>query len=303
MRGSSRGSAKAAQAALDAALAADAAWETLAEELFAVTGVVDGNASLRRALADPSRDGSDKAGLARALLGGKVGATTTGLVADVAAQRWSAERDLGRHPRDAGRPGPARPRPSASGASTGSRTSCSASSGSSPATPHCATRSPSRNTDGSGKADARARLLEGKAAPETIRLARAGGARARAGRRLDQVARGLPRARGAASRPAHRARHRRRSAHRAAAAPGCAARSRRTTARPSSSRSSRTPRSWAASGSRSATRSSTAPSCAASTRPAGTYRRLTGIPDRRGDHRPTAHPHHRPQTSAPAGAG
>ena len=67
MRGSSRGSAKAAQAAFDAALAGDPAWDTLAEELFGVTGVVDGNASLRRALADPSRDGSDKSGLARAL--------------------------------------------------------------------------------------------------------------------------------------------------------------------------------------------------------------------------------------------
>ena len=94
MRGSSRGSAKAAQAAFDTALAGDPAWETLAEELFAVTGVVDGSASLRRALADPSREGSDKQGLARSLFGGKIGETTTGLVADVAGQRWSAERDL-----------------------------------------------------------------------------------------------------------------------------------------------------------------------------------------------------------------
>ena len=54
MRGSSRGSAKAVQAAFDTALAGGSAWETLAEELFAVTAVVDGNASLRRALADPS---------------------------------------------------------------------------------------------------------------------------------------------------------------------------------------------------------------------------------------------------------
>ena len=53
MRGSSRGSAKAAQAAFDTALAGDPAWETLAEELFAVTGVVDGSASLRRAARRP----------------------------------------------------------------------------------------------------------------------------------------------------------------------------------------------------------------------------------------------------------
>ena len=60
-----------------------------------MTAVVDGNASLRRALADPSREASDKQGLARALFGGKVGETTTGLVAEVAGQRWAAERDLG----------------------------------------------------------------------------------------------------------------------------------------------------------------------------------------------------------------
>jgi len=47
MRGSSRGSAKAVQAAFDTVLAGDPAWGTLAEELFAVTGVVDGSASLR----------------------------------------------------------------------------------------------------------------------------------------------------------------------------------------------------------------------------------------------------------------
>ena len=91
MRGSSRGSAAAVQGALDTALAADAAWDTLAEELFAVTGVVDGNASLRRALADPSRDGADKQALARTLFGTRTGETTTALVADVASRRWSAK--------------------------------------------------------------------------------------------------------------------------------------------------------------------------------------------------------------------
>jgi F-type H+-transporting ATPase subunit delta len=95
MRGSSRGAAKVVQAAFDTALAADPAWETLAEQLFAVGAVVDGNASLRRALADPSREAADRQGLARSLFGGKVGVTTTGLVAEVAGQRWAAERDLG----------------------------------------------------------------------------------------------------------------------------------------------------------------------------------------------------------------
>ena len=42
MRGSSRGSATAVQAAFDAVLAQGSSWAPLAEELFAVTAVVDG---------------------------------------------------------------------------------------------------------------------------------------------------------------------------------------------------------------------------------------------------------------------
>ena len=185
MRGSSRGSAKAAQAAFDTALAADAAWDTLAEELFAVTGVVDGNASLRRALADPSRDGSDK----RAWPGRSSAARSvrpppgSSPTSPASAGRPSATSAT------PSRPWPCRrcwPRPSASGASTGSRTSCSASSGSSPATPALRDTLSSRNTDGSGKATLVHGLLEGKAAPETTRLVEQA-VRVPRGRRLDQV--------------------------------------------------------------------------------------------------------------------
>lgn len=94
MRGSSRNSARAAQAALDTALQAGDDWGVLAEELFAMTGVVDGSASLRRALADPSREGDDKRTLAANLFGGKVGDDALALTGEVAAQRWAAERDL-----------------------------------------------------------------------------------------------------------------------------------------------------------------------------------------------------------------
>ncbi|HYN68426.1 MAG TPA: F0F1 ATP synthase subunit delta [Ornithinibacter sp.] len=185
MRGSSRGAAKSVQAAFDAALADDPAWEVVGEELFAVTGVVDGSASLRRALADPSREGADKQALVRSLFGGKIGETTTALVADVVGQRWAAERDLGdtleslavqallalaererridrvedelfRFERIvAGDPG--------------LRDALS-----------------SRNTDASGKATLVHGLLEGKTAPETVRLAEQA-VRAPRGRRLDRV--------------------------------------------------------------------------------------------------------------------
>ena len=185
MRGSSRGSAKAVQAAFDTALAGDPAWETLAEELFAVTGVVDGSASLRRALADPSREGSDKQGLARSLFGGKIGETTTGLVAEVAGQRWSAERDLAdtleslavqallaaaeRERRiDRVEDELFRFERIVAG-DTGLRDTLS-----------------SRNTDGAGKATLVHGLLEGKAAPETVRLVEQA-VRVPRGRRLDRV--------------------------------------------------------------------------------------------------------------------
>lgn len=65
-----------------------------AEEVWSVARVVDGNAVLRRNLADPSRDGADKAALAERLLSGKVGAGALHLARAAAAQRWSHPGDL-----------------------------------------------------------------------------------------------------------------------------------------------------------------------------------------------------------------
>jgi F-type H+-transporting ATPase subunit delta len=75
-------------------LAAGADRARLAEELFAVVGVIDGSATLRRAVADPSREGSDKSRLAERLFAGKVSAETLAVLRAGFAQRWSAERDL-----------------------------------------------------------------------------------------------------------------------------------------------------------------------------------------------------------------
>jgi F-type H+-transporting ATPase subunit delta len=185
MRGSSRASAAAAQAALDVALTPKVDSTSLGEELFAVTGVIDGSASLRRALADPSREGDAKRALAHRLFGGKVSAAAASLLEDAVAGRWAAERDLTdtleslavqsilataeraghidrveeelfRFERIVAGDG-------------GLRDALS-----------------SRNTDGAGKAGLVRTLLEGKAAPETVRLA-VQAARAPRGRRLDQV--------------------------------------------------------------------------------------------------------------------
>jgi F-type H+-transporting ATPase subunit delta len=94
MRGSSRGAVVAGLRAFQAALQSGADWTTLAEDLFAVTAVADSNATLRRALADPSREAVAKRDLVSRLFGGKVSPATVGLLSELVAQRWAAERDL-----------------------------------------------------------------------------------------------------------------------------------------------------------------------------------------------------------------
>jgi F-type H+-transporting ATPase subunit delta len=90
--------AKAVETALDSpigsALGRDVDHGQLADDLFAITGALDGNIALRRAVADPSRDGESKAQLVERLFDGKVGADAIRVTTAVAAQRWSEERDL-----------------------------------------------------------------------------------------------------------------------------------------------------------------------------------------------------------------
>lgn len=185
------GSSRIAAAAVDQAFGAvvDQADRTqLAEDLFAVTALVDGNASLRRALADPSREGDAKRELATGLLSGKVGDDAVRLTADAAAQRWSAERDysdtlealavqsLLAEAESAGRIDDVedqlfRFERIVAGDSALRDTLAS------------------RNTDGEGKARLVATLLEGKAHPETIRLAQQA-VRSPRGRRVDRILEG-----------------------------------------------------------------------------------------------------------------
>lgn len=66
----------------------------LAEDLWAVARAVDSSPALRRNLADPSREGSDKEALAQRLLSGKVGDDVLGLVGVTVAQRWSQPGDV-----------------------------------------------------------------------------------------------------------------------------------------------------------------------------------------------------------------
>lgn len=64
-------------------------------EIFAVVDALDGSASLRRALTDPTRVPRDKAELAERALAAAVSPEVVALVAGMARERWSSDRDLG----------------------------------------------------------------------------------------------------------------------------------------------------------------------------------------------------------------
>ncbi|WP_405589068.1 F0F1 ATP synthase subunit delta [Streptomyces sp. NBC_01092] len=95
MNGASREALAAARERLDALTdntSADAG--RLAEELAAVTALLDREVSLRRVLTDPAQAGEAKADLAQRLLGSQVGGEATDLLAGMVRSRWSQSRDL-----------------------------------------------------------------------------------------------------------------------------------------------------------------------------------------------------------------
>jgi F-type H+-transporting ATPase subunit delta len=66
----------------------------LGEALFAVTDVLAANPGLRRALTDPARDGQSKADLVARLFGRRLPGEAVDVVAGAARGRWSAAGDL-----------------------------------------------------------------------------------------------------------------------------------------------------------------------------------------------------------------
>ncbi|MET7760770.1 F0F1 ATP synthase subunit delta [Streptomyces sp. NPDC005336] len=66
----------------------------LADELAAVTALLDREVSLRRVLTDPAQPGEAKAELAGRLLRGQVGGETVDLISGMVRSRWSRSRDL-----------------------------------------------------------------------------------------------------------------------------------------------------------------------------------------------------------------
>jgi len=94
MRGISRASLAEVEEQLQPFTAEATEAAALGDELFAVAVLLSGQPALRRALADPSRSAHARAGLATALLAGKVQDATARLMAAVARAHWSAPGDL-----------------------------------------------------------------------------------------------------------------------------------------------------------------------------------------------------------------
>ncbi|MER0240658.1 F0F1 ATP synthase subunit delta [Streptomyces sp. HSW2009] len=95
MNGASREALASAREQLDALTdntSVDAA--KLAEELAAVTTLLDREVSLRRALTDPAQSGDAKAELVGRLLGSQLGGEVIDLVSGMVRSRWSRSRDL-----------------------------------------------------------------------------------------------------------------------------------------------------------------------------------------------------------------
>src|SRR5690606_41493123 len=95
MNGASREALAAARERLDAltdSTSVDAA--QLADELAAVTALLDREVSLRRVLTDPAQAADAKAELVGRVLGGQISGPAADLVAGTVRSRWSQSRDL-----------------------------------------------------------------------------------------------------------------------------------------------------------------------------------------------------------------
>ena len=94
MRGASRVAFAEARDRLSEVVSDAGVAATVADELFAVVGLLDREPSLRRALADYTSSPGARTGLVRGLLGERVSAPTLDVVLGLAGARWSVPRDL-----------------------------------------------------------------------------------------------------------------------------------------------------------------------------------------------------------------
>jgi F-type H+-transporting ATPase subunit delta len=88
MRGPSRAALTEARHQLSEAVTSAAVARTLGGELFAILGVLDEEAGLRRALSDSSRRAQARAELASRLFGDQVSEATLRLFTSMCESRW-----------------------------------------------------------------------------------------------------------------------------------------------------------------------------------------------------------------------
>ncbi len=94
MRGASRPSYEDLRDQLDAALTSAGQARNVGDGLFAVTGLLDTEHGLRRALSDPGKPAAEKSAIANQLLHGKITQITEELVASAVEKRWASSTDL-----------------------------------------------------------------------------------------------------------------------------------------------------------------------------------------------------------------
>ncbi len=94
MQGASRASLTAARRALNEVLDGDVDAARIGEDLLAVSGVLGGSAVLRRAVANPSREGRDRSTLVDRLFAGRISDGAQHTARAVARQRWTRDGDV-----------------------------------------------------------------------------------------------------------------------------------------------------------------------------------------------------------------
>lgn len=94
MQGSSRAAAVASRDAFREVLVGGAEPARLGDELFAVVDMLDASSTLRRALADSSREAAEKQSLVQRLFAGKVSDGALRVLSVASGERWSSDRDL-----------------------------------------------------------------------------------------------------------------------------------------------------------------------------------------------------------------
>jgi F-type H+-transporting ATPase subunit delta len=94
MRGASRPSFEDLRDQLDSALTSAGQARNVGDGLFAVTGLLDAEHGLRRALSDPGKPGDEKKAIAQQLLHGKITQVTEDLVKEAVQKHWASSTDL-----------------------------------------------------------------------------------------------------------------------------------------------------------------------------------------------------------------